>query len=57
MLDLRATADAGVAVIAAALFAFVFEIAHGRSGLQYGWLSAVGGAIYLASVIYLRIRA
>jgi hypothetical protein len=57
MLDLRATAYAGVAVIAAVLVAFVFEIAHGRSGLQYAWLASVGGVIYLASVIYLRIRA
>jgi hypothetical protein len=57
MLDLRATAYAGVAVIAAVLAAYVFEIAHGRSGLQYAWLATVGGVIYLASVIYLRIRA
>jgi drug/metabolite transporter (DMT)-like permease len=56
MLDLRATAFTAVVIILAILAAFSFEVAHGRSGMQYAWLGAVGGLTYLASVIYLRIR-
>jgi hypothetical protein len=56
MLDLRATAWAGLAVIVAVIAGFLFEIAHGRSGAPYTWLGAVGGLAYLASVVYQRIR-
>jgi hypothetical protein len=55
-LDLRATAYAGLVIILALLAGLTFEIAHGRSGMQYAWPCAVGGLTYIASVIYLRIR-
>jgi hypothetical protein len=41
----------------AVIIAFLFEIAHGRSGEPYAWLGAVAGLAYLASVVYLRIRS
>ncbi len=55
-LDTRATANTALVIILALLAGFAFEIAHGRSGMQYVWPCAVGGLTYIASVIYLRIR-
>jgi hypothetical protein len=55
-LDQRATAYTGLVIILALLAGFLFEVAHGRSGMQYVWPNAVGGLTYIASVIYLRIR-
>ncbi len=57
MLDLRATAFAGVAAIVAVLVAFVVEIARRHSGAPYYWTGAIAGLRYLAAVIYLRVRA
>lgn len=56
MLDLRATALAGVALILAIIVAFMVEVAHGRNGAPYSWLGAIAGLAYLAAVVYLRIR-
>jgi hypothetical protein len=56
MVDLRALAYAGLAMLLAVMAAFFFEIAHGRSGLQYEWLIFVAVIVYFGSVIYLRIR-
>ena len=56
MLDLRATALAGVALILAVIVAFMIEVARGHSGEPYSWLGAIAGLTYLAAVVYLRIR-
>jgi hypothetical protein len=56
MLDLQATAMAGLVLIVAVIIAFIVEVAQGRSGEPYDWLGAVGGLAYLAAVIVLRVR-
>jgi hypothetical protein len=47
MIDMKATALAGIAVIIAVIVGFVIEIAHGRSGWPYTMLGAIGGIVYL----------
>jgi uncharacterized membrane protein len=56
MLDLRATAFAGLALIIAVIVAFVVEIARGHSGKPYTWLGAIAGVAYIVAVLVLRIR-
>jgi len=56
MLDLQATAIAGLALIIAVIVAFIVEVARGHSGEPYDWLGAIGGLAYIAGVVYLRIR-
>ena len=56
MLDLQATAVAGLAVLIAVIVAFIVEVARGNSGEPYDWLGAIGGLAYLAAVIVLRVR-
>ncbi|MHB8488438.1 MAG: hypothetical protein ACYDCS_03975 [Candidatus Dormibacteria bacterium] len=56
MLDLQATALAGLAVLIAVIVAFIVEVARGHSGEPYDWLGAIGGLAYLAAVIVLRVR-
>lgn len=55
-IDLKATAFAGSAVIAAVIVAFIVEIARGHDGSQYAWLGAVGGTAYILGVLVLRVR-
>jgi hypothetical protein len=57
MLDLRATAYTGLALIVAILVAFVVAVARGGSGEPYDWLGAIGGLAYLGSVVVLRVRS
>jgi hypothetical protein len=57
MLDLQATAIAGLALIIAVIVAFIVEVARGHSGEPYDWLGAIGGLAYIAAVVYLRIRS
>jgi hypothetical protein len=56
MLDLQATAMAGLALMVAVIIAFIVEVAQGHSGEPYDWLGAIGGLAYLAAVIVLRVR-
>ena len=56
-IDLRATAYAGLALTLAIIGGFVFELAQRRDGSPYTWLGPAGGLAYLASIIYLRLRA
>src|SRR5262249_11922152 len=56
MIDIHATAFAGIAVITAIIIAFVVELARGHDGNPYAWLGAVAGLAYLAAVAILRIR-
>jgi drug/metabolite transporter (DMT)-like permease len=56
MLDLQATALAGLALIGAVIVAFIVEVARGHSGEPYDWLGAIAGLAYIAAVIVLRVR-
>jgi len=56
MIDIHATAIAGLVVITAIIVGFVVELARGHDGNPYGWLGAVAGVAYLAAVAFMRIR-
>ena len=56
MIDIHATALAGLAVILAVIVAFLVELARGHNGDPYGWLGAIGGLTYVAAIIVFRIR-
>ena len=56
MLDLQATALAGLALMIAVIVAFIVEVARGNSGEPYDWLGAIAGLAYIAAVIVLRLR-
>ncbi len=57
MIDMRATALAGVVVITAIIVGFVVEIARGHNGNPYTWLGALAGATYLAGLLVGRARS
>ena len=56
MIDIHASALAGLAVITAIIIAFVVELARGHDGNPYGWLGAVAGIAYLVAIAVLRFR-
>ena len=56
-IDIHATAITGMALIAAVLGAWLWEIAHGDDGDPYGQLATVAGLSYIASVAFLRWRS
>ena len=56
MIDIHATALAGLAVILAIIVAFIVELAKGDNGNPYGWLGAIGGLTYLIAIVVFRIR-
>ena len=56
-IDLRATAIAGLAVVTVVIVAFLWEIAHGRSGQPYALLGAIAGVSYLIALVWLRWRS
>ena len=56
MIDIHATALAGLAVILAIIVAFIVELAKGHNGNPYGWLGAIGGLTYLVAIVVFRIR-
>ena len=56
-LDLKATAFAGMVVIACLIGAFIVELARGEDGNPYALLGAVGGLAYVVAVVFLRIRS
>ncbi|MGI8506087.1 MAG: hypothetical protein ACR2MK_04655 [Solirubrobacteraceae bacterium] len=55
-IDMRASLFAGMAVLIAVLIAFVIELGRGHDGNPFTWLAAIGGASYLAAIVYLRVR-
>jgi hypothetical protein len=57
MIDLRATALAGLVLITALIAAWLWEIAHGDDGSPYGQLLAIGGLAYILAVALLRVRS
>jgi hypothetical protein len=56
MLDLQATALAGLALMVAVIVAFIVDVASGRSGEPYEWLGAIAGVAYIAAIVVLRVR-
>jgi presenilin-like A22 family membrane protease len=57
LMDLAATAIAGLVVITAIIVGFVVEMARGHNGEPYTWLGAVAGVSYLIAIITLRMRS
>ena len=56
MIDIRATAIAGIVLIIALIGAWLVELARGHDGSPYGQLMAVGGIAYLAAIAFMRWR-
>ncbi len=56
MIDLRASAFAGLATILVVLVSWLWEIAHGRDGDPYGQIATVAGITYLVAVALLKRR-
>jgi hypothetical protein len=57
MIDLRATALSGLALIAATAGASLYNLAQGEDGSPYSELMAVAGIAYLPAVAVLRLRS
>jgi hypothetical protein len=57
MIDIHATALAGMVLIAVIIGAFLVEVARGHDGNPYGLLGAVAGIAYLLAVVILRARS
>jgi hypothetical protein len=57
MIDIHATALAGMVTIAVVLGAFAYEIANGRDGSPYGQIGAIAGLAYIVAVAVLRRRS
>jgi hypothetical protein len=57
MIDINATAAAGLVLILTVLGAWLYEIANGDDGNPFGWLAAVAGLAYIAAVAFFRWRS
>jgi hypothetical protein len=57
MIDIHATALAGMVLIAVIIGAFLVEVARGHDGNPYGLLGAVAGIVYILAVVILRARS
>jgi hypothetical protein len=57
MIDLRASALAGLVTVVVVIASWLWEIAHGRDGSPYGQIAAVGGIAYVVAVALLRWRS
>jgi hypothetical protein len=57
MIDVHATALAGLVVILAIIGGWLYEVANGRDGDPYTWLGAVAGLAYIIAVAILRRRS
>lgn len=57
MMDLRATAAAGSAVIVAVLVGLFVQLGRGEDGSPFSWIAAVGGVSYLVAILWLRRRS
>ena len=57
MIDLQASAAAGLVLISVVIGAWLYEIAAGRDGSPYGALGAVAGLAYILAVVVLRRRS
>ena len=56
-LDKRATAFTGSVLAIVLIGAWLWEVAHGRSGEPYVQLCSLAGLAYLSSMVWLRFRA
>lgn len=56
MIDLAATAFAGVVLISLVIVLWLVELARGQDGNPYGLLGAVAGLAYLAAIAFMRWR-
>ena len=56
MIDLTATAAAGLVLILVVIGAWLYEIAKGHDGSPYGELGAIAGIAYIVAVAILRLR-
>jgi multisubunit Na+/H+ antiporter MnhB subunit len=56
-IDLRATAFAGLVVIAVVIGGFIVQLARGVDPSPFTWLGAIGGVAYIAALIVLRRRS
>jgi hypothetical protein len=57
MIDLRASAAAGLVLILVVIGAWLYEIAGGHDGSPYGQLGAIAGIAYVIAVGVLRRRS
>jgi hypothetical protein len=57
MIDVHATALAGMVLIAVLIGAFLYEVASGEDGEPYAQLGAVAGIAYIVAVVVLRRRS
>jgi hypothetical protein len=56
MIDLHATAFAGIVLICALIVVWLVELARGHDGSPYGELMAAGGVSYVAAIAFMRWR-
>ena len=56
-LDKRATAFTGSVLVLVLIGAWLWEVAHGRSGEPYVQLCSLAGLAYISSMVWLRFRA
>jgi hypothetical protein len=56
-LDKRATAFTGSVLILVLIGAWLWQVAHGRSGEPYVQLCSLAGLAYISSMVWLRFRA
>jgi hypothetical protein len=57
MIDLRATALAGMVLIAVVIGAWLYEIASGEDGSPYSQLGAIAGLAYVLAIAVGRLRS
>jgi hypothetical protein len=57
MIDLRATAMAGMVTIVFIIGAFLYEVAKGEDGSPYAMIGAIAGLAYIVSAALLRSRS
>lgn len=55
-IDVRAVAVTGFVLILYVIGGFLWEQAHGRSGMPYTLMGAVAGVTYIGALIYGRLR-
>jgi hypothetical protein len=56
MIDIHATAIAGIALIVTLIVVWLVELSRGQDGSPYGELMAVGGVSYLVAIAFMRWR-
>lgn len=55
-IDLNAVAAVGLVLVLYVIAGFLWEQAHGRSGMPFTLMGAVGGLTYLGALVYGRLR-